>query len=525
MHGSAGDILQLPLPHDFHWGNDQIREFSIVILYLISRFIYNVFFHPLRSFPGPTSHAMSQIPYIYKSLRGTLEFDILDLHKTYGDIVRIAPNELAISGPGSWKDILGNRRSGEEQLEKFKQYYSPTGGKKATSIIIADRDDHSRLRRQLAHGFSDKSMREQEPLITQHIDLLVKRFHERGGGGSKPFDLTQWYNYATFDVIGDLTFGESFGCLENAYFHPFVKLMLASGKIAVFLQCLSFFPLAKETFLNLIPRSAMKSQANVAKEKILRRMQLGIERPDLIEGLLKKKDEWNMSLDALSANARLLLVGGSETTATLLCGVTYLLLSNPQTLERLTAEVRSAFKSEDEINMSSANDLNYMLACLDEALRVYPPVPLGLPRVVPKGGCEISGKFIPEDTVVAVHHWATYHNEKYFTDPFAYHPERFLGDPKYASDKRDLLQPFHIGPRSCLGRKNQTDYTANDWLLLSHMSSLAYAEMRLILARLIYNFDMSLAKESANWLAKQKVFLFYTKPPLNVYMTPVNSRE
>lgn len=57
------------------------------------------------------------------------------------------------------------------------------------------------------------------------------------------------------------------------------------------------------------------------------------------------------------------------------------------------------------------------------------------------------------------------------------------------------------------------------------MSSLAYAEMRLILARLIYNFDMSLAKESANWLAKQKVFLFYTKPPLNVYMTPVNSRK
>lgn len=104
-----------------------------------------------------------------------------------------------------------------------------------------------------------------------------------------------------------------------------------------------------------------------------------------------------MSLDALSANARLLLVGGSETTATLLCGVTYLLLSNPQTLERLTAEVRSAFKSEDEINMSSVNDLNYMLACLDEALRVYPPVPLGLPRVVPKGGCEITGQFIPED--------------------------------------------------------------------------------------------------------------------------------
>ncbi|KAG5301951.1 cytochrome P450 monooxygenase [Histoplasma ohiense] len=81
--------------------------------------------------------------------------------------------------------------------------------------------------------------------------------------------------------------------------------------------------------------------------------------------------------------------------------------------------------------------------------------------------------------------------------------ERFLGDPKFANDKRDMIQPFHVGPRNCLGR------------------NLAYAEMRLILARLIYNFDMKLAPESANWMRKQRVFLFYTKPALNVYMTPV----
>ncbi|OJD14471.1 hypothetical protein AJ78_05182 [Emergomyces pasteurianus Ep9510] len=476
---------------------------AVVLLYMISKFIYNVFFHPLRSFPGPTSHAMSQIPYIHKTLRGTLEFDILDLHKTYGDVVRIAPNELAISSPEAWKDILGNRPHGAEQLEKFLQYYRPGGSKNPTSIINADREEHSRLRRQLSHGFSDKSMREQEPLITQHIDLLVKRFYELGGGGSKSFNLIEWFNYATFDIIGDLTFGESFGCVENAYFHPFVKLMLTSGKVTAVMQCAAFFPPLARLILSLIPKSVMKRQANVAKEKLIRRMKVEKGRPDLIEGLLKKKDEWNMSLETLVGNSRLILVGGSETTATLLCGVTYLLLSNPEALAKLTTEVRSTFKSEDAININSVNGLEYMLACLDEALRVYPPVPLGLPRVVPKGGCQISGQFIPEKSVVAIHHWATYHNEKFFTDPFAYHPERFLGDPKFANDKREVLQPFHIGPRSCLGR------------------NLAYAEMRLILARLIYNFDLKLATESANWISKQKVFLFYTKPPLNVYITPV----
>ncbi|OAX80637.1 hypothetical protein ACJ72_05023 [Emergomyces africanus] len=476
---------------------------AFVFIYLTSKFIYNVFFHPLRSFPGPTSHAMSQIPYIHKTLRGTLGFDVLDLHKAYGDVVRIAPNELAFSTPEAWKDILGNRPHGAEQLEKFWQFYRPAGEKESTSIINAGREEHSRLRRQLSHGFSDKSMREQEPLITQHIDLLMKRFYELGGGGSKTLDLTEWYNYATFDIIGDLTFGESFGCLENAYFHPFVKLILTSGKISSILQCAAYFRPLKSFLLSLIPKSIRKRHANLAKEKLIRRMNVGQERPDLIEGLLKKKDEWNMSLENLAGNSSLLLVGGSETTATLLCGVTYLLLSNPHALEKLTVEVRSSFKSEDEINMNSVNGLDYMLACLDEALRVYPPVPFGLPRVIPTGGCHISGQFVPENAVVAIHHWATYHNEKLFTDPFAYHPERFLGDPKFANDRREALQPFHIGPRSCLGR------------------NLAYAEMRLILARLIYNFDMKLATESANWMRKQKVFLFYTKPPLKVYLTPV----
>lgn len=88
-------------------------------------------------------------------------------------------------------------------------------------------------------------------------------------------------------------------------------------------------------------------------------------------------------------------MAGSETTATLLAGVTYLLLSNPSTLHQLTEEVRSTFADEGEINMTSVNKLGYMLACLNEAMRVYPPVPTGLPRVVPSSGRTILGSQVP----------------------------------------------------------------------------------------------------------------------------------
>lgn len=98
----------------------------------------------------------------------------------------------------------------------------------------------------------------------------------------------------------------------------------------------------------------------------------------------------------IESHAGLLIVAGSETTATLLSGATYMLLKNPQVLARLTHEVRSAFTSEDEINIASAAQLTYLNACIDESLRSYPPVPIGLPRVVPKGGKVFSGKFVPE---------------------------------------------------------------------------------------------------------------------------------
>lgn len=99
----------------------------------------------------------------------------------------------------------------------------------------------------------------------------------------------------------------------------------------------------------------------------------------------------------IESHAGLLIIAGSETTATLLSGCLFLLLNNPDTLAKLTHEVRSTFNKEDEITIASAGQLEYMLACLDEALRCYPPVPIGNPRVVPKGGRVLCGKYVPED--------------------------------------------------------------------------------------------------------------------------------
>jgi hypothetical protein len=124
-------------------------------------------------------------------------------------------------------------------------------------------------------------------------------------------------------------------------------------------------------------------------------------------------------------------------------------------------------------------------------------------------------------TVVAIHQWALYHNEAHFKDPFSYHPERFLGDPRFDTDNLDAFQPFHIGPRNCVGRKCVPLGLILDSRHSLITRSLAYAEMRLILARVIFNYDMIIADESRTWI-DQKVWNLWKKGPLFAYLTPVH---
>ncbi|KAJ4392470.1 hypothetical protein N0V85_007030, partial [Neurospora sp. IMI 360204] len=147
---------------------------------------------------------------------------------------------------------------------------------------------------------------------------------------------------------------------------------------------------------------------------------------------------------------------GSETTATTLSGVTYLLTQNPEVLKRVTQEVRTAFKSVEEIDINSVNKLTYMLAVLNETLRLYPAVTSNLPRIVPRGGAKVLGEYIPEGTLVDVQQWSMNHSQENWADPWTFNPARFLDDKETAmakGNRLDALQAFGVGPRNCLGRK------------------------------------------------------------------------
>jgi cytochrome P450 len=225
-------------------------------------------------------------------LRGNSPYKYLAFHERYGDVVRIAPDELAFSNPDAWKQIMGTH-PGDDEFEKWRHFYRSISIA-PVSIINGDRAEHSVLRRQLSPGFSERSLREQEPLIKQYIDLLMLRLHENCAVGSKSVDMVAWYNFTTFDIIGDLTFGRPFGSLENSKYNPFIPMLLKSSHLCGVLFCMSFVPYLQEMTLALMPKSILKGfqrHREISIAKLNERMRLGRERNDLIEGLLGRNDE------------------------------------------------------------------------------------------------------------------------------------------------------------------------------------------------------------------------------------------
>ncbi|KAB8236162.1 cytochrome P450 [Aspergillus alliaceus] len=471
----------------------------LVIAYSLVWVIYNLYFHPLRHFPGPLEARATRIWYCRKLLSGKVSFEIGKVHAKYGDVVRIAPDELSFNDPNAWNDIYGYRQ-GKGEFDKDPVFYSVTSSGRL-SIVGAPTKRHGELRRMMAHGFSDRSLREQVPIIKSYGDKFFNRLHELSRTG-KPVDMVKWYNFLTFDVIGDLAFGSSFDCLETSQYHSWISIVFDNIKLSAYLRCTLYYP----RFLRPILRQFIPSHLTrhrekhmrLTREKAMARWNLKNGRPDLLDRLTKPNS--GISEAEFIQNCATVVVAGSDTTANVLAGTTHFLSQNRRCYDKLAHEVRSRFKSEDEITLDAVCQLEYLTACLTEGMRRYPPTPAHLPRRTNMND-NLSGRLVPKNTTVSLTQVVMYHTEKYFHRPYDFCPERWLGDPEFASDRREALQAFSYGPRGCIGR------------------NLAMIELRLTIARLMWNFDFDPIPGYENW-HNQNIYLGWQKVPLPIQLRP-----
>ena len=257
----------------------------------------------------------------------------------------------------------------------------------------------------MSNSFTEASLRSQHPLIQHHADLLVNQLRQLTKApdsieAGALVNMTDWINFFTMDVIGDLAFGQSFGCLEAGEYHTWVRTLFSYLKGMSLAVAPRYYPTIEFLLRKLIPKSVIEGQrqhTRYANERINRRLDMKTDRPDFMTPFLKNNINFEtMSKDEILSTFNFIIVGGSESSATALTGIFNHLAKSAHIMGRLSAEIRGKYRKEEDITIDSIEDLPYLNAVLNEGLRICNPIPGGLPRVVPEGGDTYCGVYLPE---------------------------------------------------------------------------------------------------------------------------------
>lgn len=247
------------------------------VVYRLGLIVYRIWFHPLRKFPGPTLWISSDLPFNYtNNVSGTAIEKIKQMHKKYGPVVRVGPDRLTLDGSIGWPQVYARRSGGQREYEKAPRIFAPGSEE---SIIASQHDVHRRQRRQLGHAFSDAAMYEQEATINHYIQLLVRRVEEHAVEG-KTMNIVQWLNFTTFDIIGDLTFGDSFRSLESSNYHPWVLNIFEGLKGDALIRACRNYPKISPLLLHIFGGSQAKKgelTRELSRTKGKARMEKGLQ--------------------------------------------------------------------------------------------------------------------------------------------------------------------------------------------------------------------------------------------------------
>lgn len=313
------------------------------------------------------------------------------------------------------------------------------------------------MRKLLAHAFSAQALREQEDILNHYFDLLITRLKQQGG----KVDLTRWFNFFTFDLVGDLALGKPFGMLEASKAPAFMDRVLRGSRTLIVYwtaQIIPIFGLLLRLYSKVPGASNARQRMNeFARQCVKERLAEKRDRKDFMSYILRYNDERGMTNAEIGMTAKTLLNAGSETTATSLTGCVWLMLSHPEKLAKATKEVRDKFGKADEMNLQTTSpaSLPYLFAVIEESLRIYTPLgALAFPRRTTQSTI-IDGVVVPPDTRVAVHSYSACMSTKHWYQPEAFEPERWLSnkDDKFSIDQNNAMQPFATGPRVCIGKK------------------------------------------------------------------------
>ncbi|KAJ7805627.1 cytochrome P450 [Mycena olivaceomarginata] len=448
---------------------------SSIIIYRISPW------HPLAHIPGPTIHKITKLWGMWVCASGNQHTVNKALHDKYGPFLRTGPNEVSIIHVDAVKPVLG---TGGFQKG---QYYEPRADPalKTRSLLALRGEPHANRRRIWNRGLSSESLKDYESILAKRVTQLMDRLE----GLSGPVDIAEWFSYFTFDFMGDMAFGGGFEMLRDGRDKEGLWTIIENGAKSVALVC--HIPWLVQT-LYLVPMATRAPQKlrKFGATCATNRIGTGSQVKDLWYHLMDEAgmEKQKPTLAEVVADGVLSIIAGSDTTSIAISSFVWFILRNPDIYRRVQGEVDSVYADGDSLLDALKHDeLRFLRACLNEAMRLHPPVPTSGTRQVPRGGGRmIAGRFIPEDTHIYIPPYSLHRSAENFSpSPDKFDPDRWLR-PQTTGEVLNMAAfiPFSYGAANCVGKP------------------LAWREMLMVTSTLLRKFNLRFADgfESDDWL-------------------------
>ncbi|EJD02377.1 high nitrogen upregulated cytochrome P450 monooxygenase 2, partial [Fomitiporia mediterranea MF3/22] len=456
---------------------------SSIVLYRISPF------HPLAKYPGPLSLKISKFTAMYHALRGKQYRYFKNLHDRYGHVVRVGPNELSFADAEAIPPVLGS--DGMRKGPLWAIHTKP--GTTPHVVALRDVNKHRERRKLWKYGFTSAAIKDYQPIMAnrllQLVEELGKGCSSDNGNHGNHVDLAQWIGYFAYDFMGDLVFGGGFEFMRLHDKDGFRSILEDTLKMLGILEHISWIAevLSK---LGSEPAAIVTYREYGTKRYDMRKEQ-GATRKDLFHFIMNEEgpEELKVPRDQGLNEVFAAMVAGADTTSTVLSGLFFYILTNPETFTKLRQEINCEFplgegEPFDAVKLAT---MPYLNAVINETLRLQTPVATSLQRtpLENSGGKWVAGRFIPENTAIYIPPYVLHRDPRYFSPfPDDFIPERWSdnerkstsdkGKPKFTTDTTAFI-PFSYGPANCIGK------------------NLALLEMRMVVATLVQKFDMGLS--------------------------------
>ncbi len=422
----------------------------------------------MKSLNGPQSIPLIQLlNWIFRPL------DFLEkCDRAYGDIFNLnlmgLPSFTVVSNPQGIEEILS--------VDAKKFDVGRTNNLAASllgdnSLVLLDGEPHRRQRKLMMPPFHGEKVKSYAQTICQITEKVASRWQEK-----QAFMAQKAMQDITLETILHVVFGLSEGERYQEIKPQLIELLDATGSplkaSVIFLPFLQQ-DLGKWSPWGKVVRRKRKIYELLQREIEERRANPESSGNDVLSLMVSARDEQGEGLSDIELKDQMmtLLVAGHETTATALSWSLYWIHKLPEVKQKLLAELGSLAPDADPLTISR---LPYLTAVCNETLRIYPVAFIAFLRFA-KSPIEVMGHQFEPEKMLAPTIYLTHHREDLYPEPKQFKPERFL-ERQYSTYE---FLPFGGGNRRCIGY------------------ALALLEMKLVLAKILTKWDLSLTSDRA----------------------------